>query len=326
MWEGSEVRKDAHVIGGGSGGFEGRRVEIPSEPDTTSRKSYISSSESGESEDSGSEYELSDRDERHDYVGFKDIESLTSSESDILTEQEEEELRGRRHVRARSGRRVVGGRMGIRRRGLGRASSSRSRSPIETGGEGDDDGWVEENTLPTVHLFTATPGLTCCVPTTPLGFFQLFVPFVLLLFFVEETNDYAYYHREKCTYVWSGVDVQDIAQYLGIVMWMGIIGLPEMRMYWARNMTFSLSTFSQMMSRRRFEAIQKYFHSLNRTAIPKGNPDKLMIIRPVLDFIIEKCCSLYVPLRNLSIDKGMLKWNGHLSIRVYNPWSWLCHT
>ena len=44
-----------------------------------------------------------------------------------------------------------------------------------------------------------------------------------------------------------------------------------------------------------------------------------MIIRPVLDFIIGKCCSLYVPTSNLSIDEGMPKWKGRLSIRVYNP-------
>ena len=44
-----------------------------------------------------------------------------------------------------------------------------------------------------------------------------------------------------------------------------------------------------------------------------------MIIRPVLDFIIGKCRSLYVPTRNLSIDEGMLKWKGCLSIWVYNP-------
>ena len=82
-------------------------------------------------------------------------------------------------------------------------------------------------------------------------------------FFIEERNDYAYYQREKmckkCTYAWSGMGVEDIAHYLGIVMWMGIIELPEMRKYWARNMTFSLSAFPQTMPRRRFEAIQKYF-------------------------------------------------------------------
>ena len=109
--------------------------------------------------DSGSEFELSDQDERHDYVGYEEAESPESSDSNILTEEEdeeEEELKGRRHIRARSrrsGRRLFGGRRGRRRRGLGRASTSRYRSPIATGGEGDDDGWVEENT-PAPLLFT----------------------------------------------------------------------------------------------------------------------------------------------------------------------------
>ena len=80
--------------------------------------------------------------------------------------------------------------------------------------------------------------------------------------------------------------LRTLSHYLGIVMWMGIIKLPEMRMYWARNMNFSLSAFPQTMPRRSFEAIQKYCHSFNRRAMPKDNPDKLMIIRPVLDFII----------------------------------------
>ena len=42
----------------GSGGFEGRGIESPSEPDTPSRKSYMSSTDSGESGDSRSEEEL----------------------------------------------------------------------------------------------------------------------------------------------------------------------------------------------------------------------------------------------------------------------------
>ena len=73
------------------------------------------------------------------------------------------------------------------------------------------------------------------------------------------------------------------------------------------------------MPRRHFEAIQKYFHCFNRRAILKGNTNKLMILRPVLNCIIKKCCTVYVPLRNLSIDEGMLKWKGRLSIHVYNP-------
>ena len=47
--------------------------------------------------------------------------------------------------------------------------------------------------------------------------------------------------------------------------------------------------------------------------------DKLIIIRPVLDFMLKKCHTLYVPRRNLSTDEGMLKWKGRLSIREYTP-------
>ena len=45
----------------------------------------------------------------------------------------------------------------------------------------------------------------------------------------------------------------------------------------------------------------------------------MILFRPVMDYIREKCSSLYVPNRNLSLDEGMMKWNGRLSIRVYNP-------
>ena len=108
-------------------------------------------------------------------------------------------MRGRRYERAssrRSGRKVYGGHQQMRR-GSGRASSLQSRSPIGTVGRREEDGWTEDNTLPTMHPFMATPGMTCPISTTSLGFFQLFIPFEMLVFFREETNDYAYYQCVK---------------------------------------------------------------------------------------------------------------------------------
>ena len=142
----------------------------------------------------------------------------------------------RRYVRARlrrSGRRVFGGHRRMRS-GSSRASSLRSRSPIGTWGE--EDGWTEDNSPYDYAPFTATPSMTSHIPTTPLGFFHPFIPFELRITSASKWP-------KSQEYVWSGVNVQDIVQYLGIFMWMGIIGLPEMRMYWARNMTFSLSAF-----------------------------------------------------------------------------------
>ena len=64
----------------------------------------------------------------------------------------------------------------VRRKGLGRANSSRSHSPIGGGGEGDANGWTEAPPPPpNIYSFTATPAMTCSIPTTPLGFFQLII-------------------------------------------------------------------------------------------------------------------------------------------------------
>ena len=102
-----------------------------------SRQSYLETSKSVK--DSESDSEMSDHDAREDFVGYKDTESLPSSDEKNFTSEEDEEVRGRRYVRARlrrSGRRVYGGRRQIRRRS-GRASSSLSRSPIGTVGRGE---------------------------------------------------------------------------------------------------------------------------------------------------------------------------------------------
>ena len=54
-----------------AGGEEGRVGRSPSEADTPSRKSYLSSSDSGDDDDD-SDFQLSDRDERNDYEGFEE--------------------------------------------------------------------------------------------------------------------------------------------------------------------------------------------------------------------------------------------------------------
>ena len=125
--------------------------------------------------------------------------------------------------------------------------------------------------------------------------------------------------KKPCGYPWYDCTVEDIAHYLGIVMWMGIIKLPDMNMYWARNQVFSMPAFSQVMSRTTYQSIGKYFHAFNRRALPKNSDDRLLLIRPVIDYFRDKCKSIYVPEKNLSLDEGMMKWKGRLNIKVYNP-------
>ena len=109
-----------HVSGGESG------VRETTEPDTPSKKSYVetdSKSEKYASMSSDSEDKISDLDERHDFVGFEETESLPSSDEETFTEDEEEEVkRGGRCEQGHVGRGgVYGGSRRVRRNGLGRA-------------------------------------------------------------------------------------------------------------------------------------------------------------------------------------------------------------
>ena len=78
-------------------------------------------------------------------------------------------------------------------------------------------GWTEDPTPPITHPFTASPGMTRPLPTTPLGFLQLFLSLELLNFLREETNDYAHFIREEMmrtrSYPWELCTLAEIAKY-----------------------------------------------------------------------------------------------------------------
>ena len=168
--------------------------------------------EESELEFSGfSAYEEEEEEERaRDVSGVVDSESDGESEGDGSVGGRD--VRERTHGRAR-------GRARARGRGQGRADGSSSRSPV--GG-----GWSEDPTPPSRHPFTATPGLSVPVPTSPLGFIQLFITRELLEYLVLETNDYARYCREELgktlSYKWNYLNVTDMAHYLGVNVFFGI--------------------------------------------------------------------------------------------------------
>ena len=220
--------------------------------------------------------------------------------------------RGRGRGRA-SGRARRTGRGG----GRGRA---RSRSP-----EGGDvsDGWTEDPTPPNMHQFSPVPGLTVPVPTTPLGFIQLFLTRELLNYLVKETNDYARYCcnelRTTLSYQWDRCNITNLAHYLGLQVFFGLLPASNVRQYWRRGFFLATPNVPALMTRDAFLAMDRYFHGFNRRAIPRGNQDLLIAVRPVMEYLQDRCRSLVVPGKNLSLDEGMMAYKGRLSIKVYNP-------
>ena len=76
---------------------------------------------------------------------------------------------------------------------------------------------------------------------------------------------------------------------------MAIIQLPEERMHWASSKEYNSPIFNQTMTFKRFQGLGKYFHTYNREAVSKDNKDRLIIVRPIMDYIRQRCYSVYQP-------------------------------
>jgi len=72
------------------------------------------------------------------------------------------------------------------------------------------------------------------------------------------------------------------------------------------------------MSRNRFQVIQRYLH-FNDNNAAGTNKDSLYKILTILDTVVNKFRTNYIPDREISLDEGMLGWRGCLRFCMYNP-------
>ena len=72
------------------------------------------------------------------------------------------------------------------------------------------------------------------------------------------------------------------------------------------------------MTRDRFDKISQYFHPNDRSQMPfhaQGKPvDKLYLVRPILDIVLNQIQDNYIPYSDVSVDEA---YRGRLSFRQY---------
>ena len=140
---------------------------------------------------------------------------------------------------------------------------------------------------------------------------------------MDETNDYARYCRQELnitlSYKWHRCNLTEMAHYLGLLVFFGLLVCGDVRQYWRRGFFMAMPIVASLMTRDAFLAMDRYFHVFNRRAIPRGNQDKLILVRPLMEYLQDRCRMLVVPSKNLSLDEGLLAYKGRLSIKVYNP-------
>ena len=111
---------------------------------------------------------------------------------------------------------------------------------------------TEPETAPTVPPFTGTPGPTVVLEdgATPVQYFFLFFTQRIWEFLVEETNRYAAHKiaqktpsRRSLLSTWKPVTLAEMKAFVGVILNMGIIQLPDIKDYWSTSETTSIGFF-----------------------------------------------------------------------------------
>ena len=182
--------------------------------------------------------------------------------------------------------------------------------------------WSRDNRQPFVSEFTGEPGIKVEIPDSALGFTQLFLNREFLEYLVLETNRHANQERDENHHLykdWYPVNLKEMANYLRLVMLFGIMKLPRLNMYFSINAPYHCPAVTRCMTFNRFKSISAFFNVNDDSAIPEDNTDKLIRVRPLVDYFTKKFKDVYTPNKNMSIDERMMTYKGLLNFKRYLP-------
>ena len=227
-----------------------------------------------------------------------------------------------------------------RGRGSGRArGSGRTRGSGRDCGSGDgpdktpDDNWKNDGRSQRRYPFTGNPGvkLNASDPESPECIFKHFFTSDIVDHIVTCTNQYADVIRSTAGVIshmeakqrslynqWKPIDSDELWIYLCMLILMGIIQKPEMRLYWSNRHILATPIFGRLMSRDRFESIRKMIHFAD-PYLPSPDTDPVYKLRPFINMLLLTFSSNYEPERDVAVDEFLSLWKGRLHFRVYIP-------
>ncbi|XP_022095908.1 piggyBac transposable element-derived protein 4-like [Acanthaster planci] len=185
--------------------------------------------------------------------------------------------------------------------------------------------WNDEDSTPLKYGFTGNggavdprlhPSCTCSES------FGVFFDNVLYSNIVQETNRFAA-QRPVTTSAhmrsWTDVNSRELKAFLGLYIMMGITKHPTLHSYWSTDPLLKANLFPSVMPRDRFLAILQALHFNDNSAMPEDCPDRLFKLRPVIDHLLERFSTAYIPQRDIAVDDSSLKFFGCLRFGTYNP-------
>ena len=130
-------------------------------------------------------------------------------------------------------------------------------------------------------------------------------------YFEDNPRAEDYIHKKH----WNPLSHKELKAFLGIILYMGIVKLPEMRHHWEQGIVLRPSAASSIMPRDRFMLILKFLH-LNNDAYD-FKTDSLYKVRQFLLTLLPNFKKFYQLEENISIDEKMIKFTGRSHMKQY---------
>jgi hypothetical protein len=180
------------------------------------------------------------------------------------------------------------------------------------------DGWSKHNKTPNLEPFLGNQSVNDPI-SDPSDITQVVSAVIgddFLQLFTEQSNLYHKQNVEKRKSSLKSLKLTDIIsaetkKILGLILLMGQVRKDNVKDYWSTDPTITTPTFSQTMSRNRFEATWEAWH-FNDNSQLKNDSSRLFKIEPVYEFLLQKFRSVYSPGQELSLDAEMILWRGSL--------------
>ncbi|XP_043259047.1 piggyBac transposable element-derived protein 4-like [Colletes gigas] len=171
-----------------------------------------------------------------------------------------------------------------------------SNLSLDTNVEREEEEWqsiqqseIEESPIRHEHTRDAELLIGDVNCDDPFSLYQLFVTDSILQLMVDETNKYATQcgfsaRRRKHEQCWEPVTIREIKDFMGILLIMGIVQMPDIRLYWSKDSIYGNKRIKNTMNRDRFLAILKCLHFSDNTT--SRTEDPLNKIRNIMSEII----------------------------------------
>lgn len=191
--------------------------------------------------------------------------------------------------------------------------------------------WTSNDQEPQIHPFAARSGIQVQLPNNAGAgdYLSLFLTDEFFDLLVVQTNLYAaQYKRDNPNLppnsratAWIETTRNEMKKFLALALLMGIVRKPEVSDYWSTNPLLKGSIFNNVMPRNRFQSILQFLHFADNSNYDATDPnhDRLYKVRPVIEYLVSKFKSNYIPEQHISIDEELLLWKGRLVFKQYIP-------